>query len=114
MARVPRFLIRCIQNSLMTITRKTPTLRSIINPLGGGADLLTYNIPGVTGELNFTPEALAAIFLGKVTKWNDPIIASANKGVNLPANEIVVVHRSDGSGTSYIWTDYLCKVSDEW
>src|SRR6202795_3498533 len=54
-----------------------------------GADVPTYNIPGVTGELNFTPEALAAIFLGKVTKWNDPIIASANKGVNLPANEIV-------------------------
>src|SRR6202140_4038385 len=79
-----------------------------------GADVPTYNIPGVTGELNFTPEALAAIFLGKVTKWNDPIIASANKGVNLPANEIVVVRRSDGSGTSYIWTDYLSKVSDEW
>src|ERR1700686_4812954 len=79
-----------------------------------GADVPTYNIPGVTVELNFTPEALAAIFLGKVTKWNDPIIASANKGVNLPANEIVVVHRSDGSGTSYIWTDYLSKVSDEW
>jgi phosphate transport system substrate-binding protein len=79
-----------------------------------GADVPTYNIPGVTGELNFTPEALAAIFLGKVTKWNDPLIASANKGVNLPGNEIVVVHRSDGSGTSYIWTDYLSKVSDEW
>jgi phosphate transport system substrate-binding protein len=79
-----------------------------------GADVPTYNIPGVTGELNFTPEALAAIFLGKVTKWNDPLIAGANKGVNLPANEIVVVHRSDGSGTSYIWTDYLSKVSDEW
>jgi phosphate transport system substrate-binding protein len=79
-----------------------------------GADVPTYNIPGVTGELNFTSEALAAIFLGKVTKWNDPLIASANKGVNLPGNEIVVVHRSDGSGTSYIWTDYLSKVSDEW
>jgi phosphate transport system substrate-binding protein len=79
-----------------------------------GADVPTYNIPGVTGELNFTPEALAAIFLGKVTKWNDPLIAGANKGVNLPGNEIVVVHRSDGSGTSYIWTDYLSKVSDEW
>jgi phosphate transport system substrate-binding protein len=79
-----------------------------------GADVPTYNIPGVTGELNFTPEALAAIFLGKVTKWNDPLIAGANKGVNLPGNEIVVVHRSDGSGTTYIWTDYLSKVSDEW
>jgi phosphate transport system substrate-binding protein len=79
-----------------------------------GADVPTYNISGVTGELNFTPEALAAIFLGKVTKWNDPLIAGANKGVNLPGNDIVVVHRSDGSGTSYIWTDYLSKVSDEW
>jgi phosphate transport system substrate-binding protein len=79
-----------------------------------GADVPTYNISGVSGELNFTPEALAAIFLGKVTKWNDPLIAGANKGVNLPGNDIVVVHRSDGSGTTYIWTDYLSKVSDEW
>jgi phosphate transport system substrate-binding protein len=79
-----------------------------------GADVPTYNISGVSGELNFTPEALAAIFLGKVTKWNDPLIAGANKGVNLPGSDIVIVHRSDGSGTSYIWTDYLSKVSDEW
>lgn len=79
-----------------------------------GADVPTYNIPGVAAELNFTPEALAGIFLGKITKWNDPAIAGANKGVNLPANEIVVVHRSDGSGTTYIWTDYLSKISDDW
>jgi phosphate transport system substrate-binding protein len=79
-----------------------------------GADVPTYNIPGVSGALNFTPEALAGIFLGKVTKWNDPAIASANKGVNLPAADILVVHRSDGSGTTYIWTDYLSKVSEEW
>jgi len=79
-----------------------------------GADVPTYNIPGVSGALNFTPEALAGIFLGKVTKWNDPAIASVNKGVNLPAAEILVVHRSDGSGTTYIWTDYLSKVSEEW
>jgi phosphate transport system substrate-binding protein len=79
-----------------------------------GADVPTYNIPGVTGALNFTPEALAGIFLGKVTKWNDPAIAGANKGVSLPAADIVVVHRSDGSGTTYIWTDYLSKVSEEW
>jgi phosphate transport system substrate-binding protein len=79
-----------------------------------GAVVPTYNVPGVSGALNFTPDALAGIFLGKITKWNDPAIAGANKGVNLPANEIVVVHRSDGSGTSYIWTDYLSKVSDEW
>jgi phosphate transport system substrate-binding protein len=79
-----------------------------------GADVPTYNIPGVTSELNFTPDAIAGIFLGKITKWNDPAIAGANKGVSLPANDIVVVHRSDGSGTSYIWTDYLSKVSDDW
>ena len=79
-----------------------------------GADVPTYNIPGVTGSLNFTPEALAGIFLGKITKWNDPELAKANPGVKLPNNNIVVVHRSDGSGTTYIWVDYLCKVSKEW
>jgi phosphate transport system substrate-binding protein len=79
-----------------------------------GADVPTYTIPGVSGELNFTSDAIAGIFLGKITKWNDPAIAGPNKGVNLPGNDIVVVHRSDGSGTTYIWTDYLSKVSDEW
>jgi phosphate transport system substrate-binding protein len=79
-----------------------------------GADVPTYNIPGVSAELKFTPRALAGIFLGKIVKWNDPEIAQANPGVSLPGDEIVVVHRSDGSGTTYIWTDYLCKVSEEW
>jgi phosphate transport system substrate-binding protein len=79
-----------------------------------GADVPSYNIPGVTVELKFTPEALAGIFLGKVTKWNDPAIAGANPGVKLPADDIVVIHRSDGSGTTYIWTDYLSKISSEW
>jgi phosphate transport system substrate-binding protein len=79
-----------------------------------GAAVPTYNIPGVDAELNFTPETLAGIFLGKITKWNDPALTAANKGVNLPGNDIVVIHRSDGSGTTYIWTDYLSKVSDEW
>jgi phosphate transport system substrate-binding protein len=79
-----------------------------------GAAVPSYNIPGVTGELKFTPEAIAGIFLGKVTKWNDPAIAGANPGVKLPADDIVVIHRSDGSGTTYIWTDYLSKVSTEW
>lgn len=79
-----------------------------------GADVPSYNIPGVTAELKFTPEAIAGIFLGKVTKWNDPAIAGPNAGVKLPAEDIVVVHRSDGSGTTYIWTDYLSKVSDDW
>jgi phosphate transport system substrate-binding protein len=79
-----------------------------------GAAVLSYNVPGVQTDLNFTPEALSGIFLGKVTKWNDPSIASANSGVKLPGDDIVLVHRSDGSGTTYIWTDYLSKVSPEW
>ncbi len=79
-----------------------------------GAVVPTYNIPGVNAALNFTPEALAGIYLGKITKWNDPAIAGANKGVSLPASDIVVIHRSDGSGTTYCWTDYLSKVSEEW
>ena len=79
-----------------------------------GAVVPTYNVAEVTGALNFTPDALAGIFLGKITKWNDPVIAGANKGAKLPASDIVVVHRSDGSGTTYIWTDYLSKVSEEW
>ena len=79
-----------------------------------GAAVPTYNVPGVQADLNFTPEALSGIFLGKVTKWNDPAITSANPGVKLPGDDIVVVHRSDGSGTTYIWTDYLSKVSPEW
>ncbi len=79
-----------------------------------GADVPAYNIPGVTGELKFTPEALAGIFLGKITTWNDPAIAKSNPGVNLPGQAIIVVHRSDGSGTTYIWTDYLSKISPEW
>ena len=64
--------------------------------------------------MNFTQKALAGIFLGKITKWNDPELTKANPGVNLPGNDIVVVHRSDGSGTTYIWTDFLSKVSEEW
>ncbi|HEX8816084.1 MAG TPA: phosphate ABC transporter substrate-binding protein PstS [Terriglobales bacterium] len=79
-----------------------------------GADVPAYNIPGVSAELKFTPQALAGIFLGKITTWNDPAIASVNPGVNLPNTPIVVVHRSDGSGTTYIFTDYLSKVSSDW
>jgi phosphate transport system substrate-binding protein len=79
-----------------------------------GAVVPAYNIPGVTGEVKFTPEALAGIFLGHVTKWNDKSITGANPGVNLPDKEIIVIHRSDGSGTSFIWTDYLSKVSGDW
>jgi phosphate transport system substrate-binding protein len=79
-----------------------------------GANVPAYNIPGVTAELKFTPEALAGIFLGKIASWNDPAIATANPGVSLPNQPIIVIHRSDGSGTSYIWTDYLSKVSPDW
>jgi phosphate transport system substrate-binding protein len=79
-----------------------------------GAVVPTYNLAGVSGELNFTQKALAGIYLGTITKWNDPEIAKANSGVNLPNADIVVVHRSDGSGTTYIWTDFLGKVSEEW
>ena len=78
-----------------------------------GADVPTYSIEGITESLKFTPEALAEIFLGKITKWNDAAIAGANAGVKLSANDIIVVHRSDGSGTTYIWTDYLSKVSED-
>lgn len=79
-----------------------------------GADVPAYNLPGVSGELKFTPQVLAGIFLGKITNWNDPAIAKANPGVKFPDRPIVVVHRSDGSGTTYIFTDYLSKVSPEW
>jgi phosphate transport system substrate-binding protein len=79
-----------------------------------GADVPAYNVPGVSAELKFTPEALAGIFLGKITKWNDKALTSANPGVSLPDKDIIVIHRSDGSGTTYIWTDYLSKVSSEW
>jgi phosphate transport system substrate-binding protein len=79
-----------------------------------GAVVPAYNIPGVTAELKFAPDVLADIFLGKITTWNDPRIAKLNPGVNLPGKEIIVVHRSDGSGTTYIFTDYLSKVSSDW
>lgn len=83
-------------------------------PTALGADVPSYNIPGVTAELKFTPQALAGIYLGHITKWNDPEIQKANPGVKLPAANIIVVHRSDGSGTTYAWVDYLSKVSPEW
>ena len=79
-----------------------------------GAVVITYNLAGVNQPLRFSSDVLADIFLGKVTKWNDPKIAADNPGVNLPANDITVVHRSDGSGTSAVFTDYLSKVSSEW
>ena len=79
-----------------------------------GAVVPAYNIPGVSGEVKFTPEALAGIFLGKITSWNDKAITGPNPGMNFPSQPIVVIHRSDGSGTSYIFTDYLSKISGDW
>jgi phosphate transport system substrate-binding protein len=79
-----------------------------------GADVPIYNLPGVTAQLKFTGPLLANMFLGKVTKWNDPAIAAVNSGVTLPNMDITIVHRSDGSGTTYIWVDFLAKVSPDW
>jgi phosphate transport system substrate-binding protein len=78
-----------------------------------GAVVATYNLPG-NPRLQFAPDVLADIFLGKITKWNDPRLTASNPGVTLPNEPIAVVHRSDGSGTTYIWVDYLSKVSPEW
>jgi phosphate transport system substrate-binding protein len=79
-----------------------------------GAVVPVYRIPNVNATLKFSGPALADIFLGKITKWNDPAIVKLNPGVNLPNADITVVHRADGSGTTYIWADYLAKVSPEW
>ena len=79
-----------------------------------GAVVPVYNIPNLTAELKFNGAVLADIFLGKITKWNDPALTALNSGVNLPATDITVAHRADGSGTTYIWVDYLSKVSPQW
>jgi phosphate transport system substrate-binding protein len=100
-----------------------PMTDSAITAIGGnvlhiptvlGAVVPTYNVPGLSQPVRFTPDVLADIFLGKITNWNDARIASINPGLTLPRQDIIVVHRSDGSGTSYVWTDYLSKVSPEW
>ena len=79
-----------------------------------GAVVPAYNVPGISGEIKFTPEALAGIFLGKITNWNDPALAKVNPGVNFPNQPIIVIYRSDGSGTTFIFTDYLSKISKDW
>jgi phosphate transport system substrate-binding protein len=94
------------QDKLKTKILNLPTVLGAVVP--------AYNVPGVSGELQFTPQALAGIFLGTITSWNDKAIAGANPGVKLPDQKIIVVHRSDGSGTTFIWTDFLSKVSPEW
>ena len=79
-----------------------------------GAVVPAYNVAGVSGELKFSGAVLADIYLGKIKKWDDPAITKLNPGVKLPSTDIVVIHRSDGSGTTFIWTDYLSKISPEW
>jgi phosphate transport system substrate-binding protein len=79
-----------------------------------GAVVPAYNIPGVTQEVKFTPEILAGIFMGKISNWSDAAIAKANPDIKFPNQNITVVHRSDGSGTSYIFTDYLSKINSDW
>jgi phosphate transport system substrate-binding protein len=83
-------------------------------PVVLGAVVPSYNLPGVKQPLRFTPAALAGIYLGTITRWNNPELVRANPGVQLPAHDLTVVFRTDGSGTTYIWTDYLSKVSDDW
>ena len=83
-------------------------------PEAMGAVAVTYHLPGVKATLKFTGEVIAKIYLGDITKWDDPAIKALNPDVNLPDNQIIVVHRSDGSGDTYIFVDYLCKVSKDW
>jgi phosphate transport system substrate-binding protein len=79
-----------------------------------GGVVLSYNIPGVSQSLKFTPEIIAGIYLGQITRWNDAKIKAENAGVNLPGADVIVIHRSDGSGTSFVFTNYLSKVSSTW
>jgi phosphate transport system substrate-binding protein len=94
--------IDAIQSNVLHV----PTVLGAVTP--------TYHLPGLATAVRFTPEVLADIFLGKLTRWNDPRLASVNPGLSLPSLDIIVVHRSDGSGTTYVWVDYLTKVSPEW
>jgi phosphate transport system substrate-binding protein len=90
------------------------TVKPLHFPSVLGGVVPTYNIAGVMQDLKFTPETLSGIFLGAITKWNDPRLAKDNPGVKFPNADIQVVHRSDGSGTTFVWTDYLSKVSPDW
>ncbi len=83
-------------------------------PTVAGAVVPAYNVPGVSGDLRFSGKTIADICLGKITSWNDKVIVADNPGVNLPNQNIIVVHRSDGSGTNFIFTDFLSKVSGDW
>ncbi len=102
-------------DSPMTDQQIAEAKRPILHlPTVLGAVVPAYSLPGLSGELKFTPEALAGIFLGKIQSWDDAALKSANPGVALPSQPILVVHRSDGSGTTFVFTDYLSKVSPEW
>jgi len=91
------------------------TERKILHiPVVLGAVVPAYNLPGITQEIRFTPAALAGIFLGTIKRWNDVELARPNPDIHLPGNEISLVFRTDGSGTTYVWTDYLSKISPEW
>jgi phosphate transport system substrate-binding protein len=94
---------------LSGLQRKVLSIPSVL-----GAVVPIYNVKGPNRDLNFTPDTLAGIYLGKIRKWSDPLIKISNPGLTLPNADIVVVHRSDGSGTSFVWTDYLSKISPEW
>lgn len=93
---------------------KNAKVKTVHIPTVLGAVVPVYNLPGLNKELNFSPAVIADIYLGKITKWNDPALAKDNPGVNLPSDAILPVYRSDGSGTTYIFTDFLSKVSPEW
>lgn len=98
--------LKAAEGKLKTKVLNIPTVLGAVVP--------AYNIPGVSAEVKFPPDVLANIFLGKITNWSDPAIAKANPDIKFPSQEIVVVHRSDGSGTTFIWTDFLSKVSPDW
>jgi phosphate transport system substrate-binding protein len=94
------------QTKLKTKVLNIPTVLGAVVPV--------YNISGVSGEIKFTPDVLAEIFLGRITNWSDKAISAANPDLKFPNQDIIIVHRSDGSGTTFIWTDYLSKVSPDW
>jgi len=100
-------------DAIMTDEQLSKAPKILHIPTCLGAVVVTYNLP-IKSELKLTPEIISDIFLGKITKWNDPRIVEINKGIALPDKNITVVHRSDGSGTTAIFTDYLSKVSEEW
>jgi len=102
-------------DGIMTAEQEAAAPGKVLHvPMTSGAVAVVYNLPGISAGLKLTPDILADIYLKKLTKWNDSRIASINPGVNLPGLDIAVVHRSDGSGTTFIFTNYLSKVSQEW